>query len=92
MISDILTKDKKEKFGLDDLMRENKLSLVETEDNCVQFDDGEFSLKGRKLRDKLMPKAKVPVRKKIKRKQEVKDTVKDKEKQEADEAGGMLSI
>ena len=60
MLADILTKERKEKFGLDDLLKENKLSVLKTEDNCVKCEEGEIMITGRKLRDKLTPKKKIP--------------------------------
>ena len=67
-IADLLTREKKEKFGVEDLMRDNRLEVIKKEDNCVQFKDGEFEITGRKLRDKLLPLPKISERKKIKTK------------------------
>ena len=53
MIADILTKEKKDKYGLDDLMKENVLPILKREDNCVTYSEGEFLIPGRKLREKL---------------------------------------
>ena len=49
MLADVLTKEKKEKLGLDDLMKENKLDIAKNEDTCVKYTDGEFEITGRKL-------------------------------------------
>ena len=65
MLADVLTKEKKEKLGLDDLMKENKLDIVKNEDNCVKYTDGEFEITGRKLQDKLVPIPKITKRKKL---------------------------
>ena len=70
MIADLLTKEKKEKFGVEDLIRDNRLDVVKNEDNCVEFKNDEFEITGRKLRDKILPAPKVPRRKKIKTKKE----------------------
>ena len=67
MLADILTKDKKEKHGLDEVLRDNKLKILKSEDNCVKFVDGEIEINGRKLREKLTPKTTIPFRKKMKR-------------------------
>ena len=70
MIADVLTKEKKEKLGLNDLMTENRMDIVKNEDNCVRYRDGEFEITGRKLRDHLIPRPKIPKRKKLRGKQE----------------------
>ena len=62
ILADILTKERKEKFGLDNLLKENKLSVLKTEDNCVKCEEGEIMITRRNLRDKLTPKKKVPFR------------------------------
>ena len=90
MISYILTKDKKEKFGLDDLMRDNKLYTVRTEDKSVQYEDGEFSLWGRKLRDKLMPKTKVPTRRKVVKANDLKNSHSVNEKEEEEDEARVM--
>ena len=64
MLADILTKDKKEKHGLDEVLRDNKLKILKSEGNCVKFVDGEIEINGRKLREKL---TKIPFRKKMER-------------------------
>lgn len=40
MLVDILTKEYNEKLGLDDLMKENKMDALKSEDNCVTYDEG----------------------------------------------------
>ena len=52
MVADILTKEEKEKYGLDDLLKEKKLDIVINEDNCVKYVDGRDEISGRKLRKK----------------------------------------
>ena len=63
MLADILTKEKKEKLGLDDLLKENKLDLIKFQDNAVKYIDGEVKITGRKLQEKLTPKSKIWMRK-----------------------------
>ena len=53
MIADLLTKEMKDKFGLDDLLKENKLQCIMNQDNYVMASGGEFIMKGRKLREKM---------------------------------------
>ena len=65
MVADILTKEKKEKYGLDDLLKENKLDVVNNEDNCVKYVNGEVEISGIKWREKVTPKPKIPMRKKM---------------------------
>ena len=58
MVADILTKEMKDKFGVSGILRDNKLKCVKTSDNTVTVEDGEFVMKGRKLREKAMKKNK----------------------------------
>ena len=67
MIADVLTKDIKYKEGLDDLLLRNKLKSIITRDNSVSYQSGEFRISGRKLREKLAPKANSPIKRKIKK-------------------------
>ena len=73
MITDILTKDKKDKFGLDDLMKENYLDAITKLQNRVRYVEGDYKIDGRKLRDKLAP-MKPPPRKKPLKKEKVVET------------------
>ena len=68
MISDILTKDKKEKFGLDGLIRDNRLEILLTRDNMVTYSelDNDYIISGRRLRDRIAPRKGPPMRKKLK--------------------------
>ena len=67
MLADILSKDIKEKQGLDDVLKENKLQVLRTDDNCVEYIDGEIEIRERKRREKLTPKNKIPMRKKMRK-------------------------
>ena len=67
MLADILTKEKKVKHGLDDVLKENKLNVLKSEDNCVEYVDGEIEIRGRILREKLTPKNKIPMRKQMRK-------------------------
>ena len=67
MLSDILTKEMKNKDGLDSLIYKNRLGAVNSRDNCVEYVDGEFEISGRKLRLKMAPKPNTPVKKKMKK-------------------------
>ena len=80
MLADILTKERKEKLGLDDLMKENKMDALKSADNCVTYDEGEFSIWGRKLREKLNPLPKIP-------KKKMKKSPTDKKEEEQREEG-----
>ena len=53
MVADILTKDMRDKFGLDEIVKENRLRCVTSSDNTVTAEGGEFVMKGRKLKDKM---------------------------------------
>ena len=64
MIADALTKSKSDKIGLNDLLEKNRLNCVMTEKYHVAFDDGEFKIVGEMLRRKLLPKPKIPMKKK----------------------------
>ena len=66
MISDVLTKDKKQKIGLDDILARNRLDVVTKDEDKVVYHDGEFSIKGSGLRRRLSPKPKMPKRKRKK--------------------------
>ena len=67
MISDILTKEMKSKDGLDSLLQRNRLFPIITRDNSVRYIDGEFDIRGRKLRDKLAPKTNALIKRKMKK-------------------------
>ena len=54
MVADILTKDMRDKFGLDEIIKENRLRCVTSSDNTVTAEGGEFIMKGRKLKDKML--------------------------------------
>ena len=54
MVADILTKDMRDKFGLDEIVKENKFRCVTSSDNTVTAEGGEFIMKGRKLKDKML--------------------------------------
>ena len=56
MVADILTKDMKDKFGLNEVVMENRLRCVTSDDNKVRAEDGEFVMTGRKLKVKLQKK------------------------------------
>ena len=56
MVADILTKDMKDKFGLNEVVMENRLRCVTSDDNKVTAEDGEFVKTGRKLKEKLQKK------------------------------------
>ena len=56
MVADILTKEMKDKFGLDEIVREKKLRCVISADNTVTAEGGEFVMRGRKLKGKLQKK------------------------------------
>ena len=68
------------KLGLDDLMKENKMDALKSADNCVTYDEGEFSIWGRKLREKLNPLPKIP-------KKKMKKSPTDKKEEEQREEG-----
>ena len=53
MVADILTKDMRDKFGLDEIVKENRFRCVTSSDNTVTIEGGEFVIKGRKLKDKM---------------------------------------
>ena len=42
MVADILTKDMKDKFGLNEVVMENRLRCITSDDNKVTAEDGEF--------------------------------------------------
>ena len=52
-VADILTKEMKDKFGLDEIIKENRLRCMQNNDNIVMVEDGEFIMRGRKLREKV---------------------------------------
>ena len=54
MVADILTKDMRDKFGLDEIIKENRFRCVTSSDNTVTAEGGEFIMKGRKLKDKML--------------------------------------
>ena len=56
MVADILTKDMKDKLGLNGIIMENRLCCVTSDDNKVTAEDGEFVMTGRKLKEKLQKK------------------------------------
>ena len=53
MVADILMKEMKDKFRLDEIIKENRLRCVQNNDNIVTAEDGEFIMRGRKLREKI---------------------------------------
>ena len=55
----VLTKERRGKIGLDELMGANKLPYLRKEYNCVTFEDGEFKITGWHLCEKLTPKQKI---------------------------------
>ena len=67
MLADILTKEMKQKEGLDDLLLKNKIHSITSRDNSVNYASGEFQIQGRKLRDKLAPKMNSPIKRKMKK-------------------------
>ena len=73
MLADIVTKVKKNQDGLTKLMLNNRLDLVMKEFNVVQYREGELEISGRQLRDKMVPKDKIPVKKKSVKPLEVSD-------------------
>ena len=54
MVADILTKDMRDKFRLDEIVKENRFRCVTSSDNTVTAEGGEFIMKGRKLKDKML--------------------------------------
>ena len=81
MLADILTKEMKQKEGLDDLLLKNKIHSITSRDNSVNYASGEFQIHGRKLRDKLAPKKNSPIKRKMKKPTVTEDT-KDKPEEE----------
>ena len=53
MLADILTKEKRDKFGLEDLMLENRMRSLRSLKNVVTYSDGEFLIKNRKVKDRM---------------------------------------
>ena len=70
MLADIFTKEKNTKIGLEDVLERNKLECVVNNEDKVIFSGGEFKILGDMLRRKVIPKAKIPKRKKIRKIQE----------------------
>ena len=56
MVADILTKEMKDKLGLNEIIMENRLRCVTSDDNKVTAEGGEFVMTGRKLKEKLRKK------------------------------------
>ena len=44
----------RDKFGLDEIIKENRFRCVTSSDNTVTAEGGEFIMKGRKLKDKML--------------------------------------
>lgn len=63
MLSDILTKEMKNKDGLDSLICKNRLGPIITRDNSVRFVNGKFEISEGRLRAKPNP----PMKRKIKK-------------------------
>ena len=66
MLADILTKDKRDKFGLEELIINNEMKVIENLNNRVMYRDGDYVIEGRKLRDKIVAVSKPPKRRKMK--------------------------
>ena len=83
-----MTKEKTDKFGLDDLIKENRLPVLQNLHNRVQFNNGDYELTGRKIRERLAsmkppPRRKPLCKKVISKKSEVSsgDVQKEDEKE-----------
>ena len=71
MLVEILTKEKKDQEGFSKLLLNNTLDLVSKDFNVVQYIDGEMEISGRQLRSKIVPRNKIPTKKKSPKQLEV---------------------
>ena len=65
-IADILTKDKSDKIGLDEMMRDGRLRVVRNRTNYIYHDGRDYKMHGQAIRDKIVKQIrKIPIRRKL---------------------------
>ena len=65
-IADILTKDKNDKIGLDEMMRDGRLRVVKNRTNYIFHDGRDYKMHGQAIRDKIVKQIrKIPIRRKL---------------------------
>ena len=66
MIADILTKDKSDKIGLDEMMRDSRLRAVMNRENYIFHDGRDYKMIGKAIKDKIVKQMnKIPVKRKL---------------------------
>ena len=65
-IADILTKDKRDKIGLDEMLRDGRLRIVNSRDYYIFHDGQDYVTIGKALREKIVGKQNItPIKKKL---------------------------
>ena len=65
-IADILTKDKSDKIGLDELLRDGRLRIVQNRNNYIYHDGRDYKMVGKAIKDKIVKQTnKVPIKRKL---------------------------
>ena len=71
MIADILTKDKSDKIGLDEMMRDGRLRVVQCRKNYIFHDGRDYKMVGQAIKDKIVKQLnKIPIKRKLAKTQE----------------------
>ena len=80
-IADILTKDKCDKLGLDEMMRDGRLRIVTNRSNYIYHDGRDYKMVGQAIKNKIVkPFNKIPIRRKLAKTQEAIEKARLEEK------------
>jgi len=80
-MADILTKDKCDKLGLDEMMRDGRLRIVTNRSNYIYHDGRDYKMVGQAIKNKIVkPFNKIPIRRKLAKTQEAIEKAKLEEK------------
>ena len=70
-IADILTKDKSDKLGLDEMLRDGRLRIVRNRSNYIYHDGRDYKMVGQAIKNKIVKQTnKIPIRRKLAKTQE----------------------
>ena len=80
-IADLLTKDKCDKIGLDEMMRDGRLRIVTNRSNYIYHDGRDYKMVGQAIKNKIVkPFNKIPIRRKLAKTQEAIEKARLEEK------------
>ena len=81
-VADVLTKDKLTKVGIFEMMAYGELNVVRNRENLITFENDDYVMKGRHLRNQIIKSKGVPMKKRVKGKEVAKNEAKNVENED----------